>query len=96
MSIRPISSNVDEVGKTIKSTKKKYTWKMEMDGKHICIEFFNSVITGKKKILQNGQVIYENNQHSGAFHFPFTIGKHSLSLVQHGDNFELRINNNSF
>lgn len=28
--------------------------------------------------------------------FPFSIGKNSLSVVQHGDKFELRINNQSF
>lgn len=32
----------------------------------------------------------------GAFNFPFSIGRNSLSIVQHGDKFELRINNQSF
>lgn len=31
-----------------------------------------------------------------AFQFPFHIGKNALNIVQHGDKFELRINNQSF
>ena len=36
------------------------------------------------------------HSYQGAFNFPFHIGKNSLSIVQHGDRFELRINNQSF
>ncbi|CDW74612.1 UNKNOWN [Stylonychia lemnae] len=57
---------------------------------------FTSVLSGKKKILQNGQVIYFDSKFKSAFQFPFTIGKNSLNIVQHGDKFELRINNQSF
>jgi hypothetical protein len=35
-------------------------------------------------------------RYQGAFNFPFSIGRNSLSIVQHGDKFELRINNQSF
>lgn len=54
------------------------------------------MLSGKKKICQNGQIIYENNSYQGAFNFNFTIGKNSLSVVQHGDKFELRVNNQAF
>ena len=54
------------------------------------------MLSGKKKITQNGQIIYENNSYQGAFNFNFSIGKNSLSVVQHGDKFELRINNQAF
>lgn len=40
------------------STKKQYLWKFKLDGKDFAIEMFNSSLSGKKKILQNGQVIY--------------------------------------
>jgi len=67
-----------------------------MEGKEYSIELFNSVISGKKKILQNKQIIFQNEQYTGAFNFPFNIGRNSLSIVQHGDKYDLRINNQSF
>ena len=35
-------------------------------------------------------------RYNQAFLFPWTIGRNALSIVQHGDKFELRINNQSF
>jgi hypothetical protein len=37
--------------------------------------------------------IYYLYSYQGAFNFPFSIGRNTLSVVQHGDRFELRINN---
>jgi len=33
------------------------------------------------------------NRYKNAFQFPFHIGKNSLNVLQHGDKYELRINN---
>lgn len=54
------------------------------------------MLSGKKKILQNGQQIFFDSKFKNAFQFPFTIGKNLLNIVQHGDKYELRINNQSF
>lgn len=96
MSVKPLYCDIRDVGKTIASTKKLFIWKFNLDGKDYTIELYNSMLSGKKKIAQNGQVVYENNSYQGAFQFPFTIGRNSLSIVQHGDRYELRINNQSF
>jgi hypothetical protein len=40
------------------STKKQYIWRFILEGKNYTIEMFTSVLSGKKKILQNGQIIY--------------------------------------
>jgi len=37
-----------------------------------------------------------SNRYEGAFNFPFHIGKNSLSIIQHGEKFDLRVNNQSF
>ena len=42
-------------------TKKLFIWKFSLDGKDYTIELYNSMLSGKKKIAQNGQVVYENN-----------------------------------
>jgi len=51
MSFVPIHFEINEVGKTFKSTKKQYVWKFKLDNKEYKIEFFNSSLSGKKKIL---------------------------------------------
>ena len=73
MSIVPQYFEIREVGKTIKrylnegfpslvdcvySTKKQYIWRFKLEGKDYTIEMFTSLLSGKKKIVQNGQVIF--------------------------------------
>ena len=36
------------------------------------------------------------DRYKTAFLFPWNIGRNAMSIVQHGDKFELRINNQSF
>lgn len=54
MSIVPQHFEIRDVGKTFKSTKKQYIWRFRLDNKDYTIELFTSVLSGKKKILQNG------------------------------------------
>ena len=54
------------------------------------------MLTGKKKILQNGQLIFESNSFQETFSFPFNISQNILVVSKHGDRFELSINNQDF
>ena len=67
MSLIPQYFEIREVGKTIKSTKKQYVWRFRLDNKDFTIELFTSVLSGKKKILQNGQVIFFDSKFKNAF-----------------------------
>ena len=67
MSLIPQYFEIREVGKTIKSTKKQYVWRFRLDNKDYTIELFTSVLSGKKKILQNGQVIFFDSKFKNAF-----------------------------
>ena len=67
MSIVPQYFEIREVGKTIKSTKKQYIWRFRLDQKDYTLELFTSVLSGKKKILQNGQVIFFDSKYKSAF-----------------------------
>ena len=63
---------IKDVGATIKrylfmliifvSTKKQYIWRLSIDGKNYQIEAFTSFLSGKKKIVLNGQVIFYDTQ----------------------------------
>ena len=37
-------------------TKKQYIWRYQVDGKDVTVELFNSRMSGKKKIIVNGQL----------------------------------------
>lgn len=44
------------------STKKQYIWRFKLEGKDYTVEMFTSLLSGKKKILQNGQTIFYDSK----------------------------------
>lgn len=94
------------------SSKKKYIWRYEIAGKEHRIELEYSLLSGKRKIFQDGKVLYEGNQLlscfseiitfllyrvlGAAFQFPFSVDGNNLNIIQQGESFELRINNQVF
>ena len=65
-----------------------------MDDKPQKIEVFHSILSEKTKLLKNGKVIEVSK--AGVFVKSFDINGHSCSLIQHGDRYEMRIDNQSF
>jgi hypothetical protein len=51
----------------------------------------SKIISNIKQFYNDFFVIFF--RYNQAFLFPWTIGRNALSIVQHGDKFELRINN---
>ena len=62
----------------------------------VTIELLCSHFSGKKKVFRDGRLVFETQKFGTAFQYPFQIGPHMLNIVQHGDHFELRIDNQSF
>jgi hypothetical protein len=79
----------NNIGNWLKKSKKQYIWKMSVDGDNHTIEFLDSVLSGKKKIIKNGLVVFERQLFGVPFQYPFTIGKHSFNIAMHGDKYEL-------
>ena len=50
--------SMKEVGKTISSSKIKFTWEVTLDGKNHTIELFDSKLSGKMKIMKDGTMIF--------------------------------------
>lgn len=93
MEVKTISYTVEDVGRHVKATKKKHTWLFKLDDKLQRITLFVSILTARKKILFNGKQIYYTNSLLAVFQYTFTIGGNTISLLQIGDKYELRINN---
>ena len=49
-----------EVGKTIKSTKLQYIWRLQLEGEDYTVELFTSKLTSKKKVVINGKTAMED------------------------------------
>ena len=53
--IKPISHAKQDIGKNIKSSKKKYTWNFLINSSDHLVELFASFLTGKKQIIHNNK-----------------------------------------
>jgi hypothetical protein len=62
-----ISRSKYSIGNHVHRTKKRYVWKFELDAETYTLEMFNSVLSGKKKVMLNGRVMIETSKLSGAF-----------------------------
>ena len=81
----------------IYSSKILHTWEFSLKGNYNKIEFWDSRISGKKKIAVNGEVIVENNNSCAIFNYSFQLDSYFFNLVQLNDtDYDLKINNNFF
>ena len=54
------------------------------------------MVTGSKKLLRNNCLIHTEKSLRKSFQYELMIGSHRLWFSQHGEKFELFINNESF
>jgi len=97
MAIKALHYDVQDIGKHVKKSKRRFLWRFSIDGKEHSVELIVSYLSGKKKVTHNGSVLYEGQKvMSTSFQFPFSISSNMCNIVQHGEQFELRINNQVF
>ena len=97
-SIKNLNFIVRNVGSNIKSTKKQYIWEFNLDGQNTKIEFFDSLISNRKKIVVNGKEQY-NKEVSSFEHFTynFVLMGHNFMVSKSTKNkVDLRIDNQSY
>lgn len=51
----PFHYEIRDVGKRLKSTKKQIIWKFRLDSIDHSVELFASMLSGKKKVIRDGQ-----------------------------------------
>jgi hypothetical protein len=87
--IKALYYKENNIGGWLKKSKKHYVWKIEVDGDTHVLEFMDSILSGKKKIIKNGLIVFERQLFGVPFQYPFTIGQHSMNVAMHGDKYEL-------
>lgn len=80
----PISFQEENVGKHISQTKKRYWWKLSLEGEihEVCLA--TSRLSGKKSITVNGRMQYEEVTPLArlwTFAHSWNVGEHSLSII---------------
>ena len=69
------------IGSKIKSTKKQYIWEFNLDDKDEKIEFFDSHLSLKRKVIVNGQIIYDKqDSNPNQFVFNFQLYDHYITI----------------
>lgn len=72
-------------------------WKFEHEESIITIELYDSKVSGKKRILKNGLLIYQAKKNAlNSFNYTFNNQNHMYSLLKMGNKYDLVIDGQSF
>lgn len=93
--VKFISFDKVSVGKHVKATKKKFTWKFELNEREHQVDLYYSRVSGRRKVLLNGDIRYESDELGGiGVSYPFRFERSIIMVVQTADyDFDLRIDN---
>jgi hypothetical protein len=95
--ITPVYYNVEDVGKNIKQTKKRFTWMLEMNQKMYTFVLDASMISGKVKLTCNNQIVAMSEEQTlGTFSHTMLLDTYQIVIMAVGENYEMRINNQVF
>ena len=95
-SISGLHYEENQVGGTFKSSKIEYVWEFILNGSSPNkIQLIYSKWTDDKKLIKNGVEVY-NKKNDDSYLKNFEIDGHIFSVIQLGDKFELRVDNQSF
>lgn len=85
-----------DVGIAFKNSKHEYLWEFTIDEKRVCIQFFISYLTSKRKVAYNRKIIREEPCFTDCYLFEFIIDGHSYKVNQTKDISDLFIDGESF
>ena len=89
--IQSLKKSITNIGKIIKSSKKKYTWEFILEDKLFILNLLISRITSKFRILINDEKIFERKMKKKLFFYEFNLQLHIITIKQRGVNFVLLI-----
>ncbi|CAK63816.1 unnamed protein product (macronuclear) [Paramecium tetraurelia] len=96
MSIKAINSSEQEVGRNIRSSKKKYLWKFSIDDADQEIVLLISSLSGKKEVRHNGRLIYQESSLFCEFRYLHKLQNCLVTIAPRHDSYQLYLNNIPF
>ena len=74
-----------------------HLWSFVLNGTFHRIEFFDSKISGKKKLILDANILLSlDKRPSGKFQYNFKLDKSLFTVYQLNDSYDLKIDNRSF
>ena len=95
LNITNLCYSEQDIGGTLKISKRQYIWEFDLNGSSQRIELLDSRLSRKKRLFKNGVNILKTVE-DGNFIHNFEIDGHPCVIIQYGDKIELRIDNQSF
>ena len=95
--IKAINFTENKVGKRIKASKKKYSWRLLINNREYSLDLFVSKLSGKLKVVVNNDIVHTGKRtKSVAFQYSSDFSGHQIHLIQQGKQFDLRIDSVAF
>jgi len=91
-----IGYEIKKVGKHLKGTKVKHSWKFYLHSAPTQVDLFVSKISGKREIRVDGRTVYQTHKRDALVQFCAFKDNNCFSVSQRGSRYELRINNTTF
>jgi hypothetical protein len=81
MAFNPIRMQENDIGATIKGSKRRFAWNFELDGVSNNIVMEASLLTNKRKVTLNGESKFQGFKSlGGSFRYSFYMGQHIVTL----------------
>ncbi|CAD8111761.1 unnamed protein product [Paramecium primaurelia] len=96
MLIKAINSSEQEVGRNVKSSKKKYIWKFSIDNVDQEIVLLISSLSGKKEVRYNGRPIHQESSLFCDFRYLYKIQNCLVTIAPRYESYQLYLNNIPF
>ena len=86
--IQSLKKSITNIGKIIKSSKKKYTWEFILEDKKFILDLLVSKISSKKRIIINQEKVFEKKIKEN-FIYEIYLQLHNITIKQRENNFVL-------
>ena len=97
MDIHNLKYDRKEVGKTFSSSKVLHKWEFVLNKKYHKIDFYDSRLSYKRKIVLDSSVLFYEKDGSDNFSYKFTLAGYNFEIRQlYEDKYDLLINNKRF
>ena len=92
LEIKNLKYDRKEVGKTFSSSKILHIWEFILNNKYHKVEFYDSRLSYKRKILLDSSVLFYEKDDSEFFVYKFTLAGHKFEIGQVNlDKYDIRI-----
>ena len=93
----PIQALIEGTGALINSSKKRFTWRFELDSEEHSIELECSFITNKRRVSFDGSPVFKGSKPIGRdFQYRFQHNKHIITIENHRTDANLLVDSMSF